>query len=362
MNFIKALSVFLGTIIGAGIFGLPYVASKAGFFVVLIYFFIMSFIVISFNLIYSQVILGTKENCRLPGYIGKYLGDKWEKFSFIIVFLGGIGALLAYLIISGEFLSYSTGLPVLWSTLLFFFLGSFLVFKGIKSISGIELALLVVLLIILGIFFIKAFPSIDLNKFQTINLEHFILPYGVVLFSLGGASIIPELKEMTKGKNLKKLIVTGVVLSALIYLFFIYIVLGASSVVSKDAISGMTQVLGPNIVKLGFIFGIIACFTSFLTLGLTLQKVLWYDLGVPKNISWFLVCFIPLLLFLLGVKSFINVISFTGAVSLAIEGSLMVFLYRSFLKKKLRKNMNPLYYLLIGIFFSGMALEIISYL
>ena len=38
MTFFKALAVFLGTVIGVGIFGLPFVASKAGFFIVLLYF------------------------------------------------------------------------------------------------------------------------------------------------------------------------------------------------------------------------------------------------------------------------------------------------------------------------------------
>jgi len=38
MKFLKALAVFLGTVIGVGIFGLPFVASKAGFFIVLFYF------------------------------------------------------------------------------------------------------------------------------------------------------------------------------------------------------------------------------------------------------------------------------------------------------------------------------------
>jgi len=360
MNFIKALAVFLGTVIGAGIFGLPYISSKAGFFVVLAYFIVMGIIVVIFDLIYAQVILGTKQICRLPGYIGEYLGNKWEKFSFMVVSLGAIGALLAYLILMGQFFSSLTGLSVLISTLLFFFIGSFLIFRGIKSISGLELALLIILLIILGIFLFKAFPSIDLNNFKETNLKHFILPYGVVLFSLGGASIIPELKEMMKGKHIKKLIFSGVIITILIYLLFIYIILGASPEVSKDAISGMSSII-PNVVKLGFIFGIITCFTSFITLGLTLQKVLWYDLDVPKNVSWFLVCFVPLGLFLLGIREYIAVIGFTGAVALAIEGSLMVFLYRAFLKKN-NKKMNPLYYSLILIFFIGMVLEIISIL
>ena len=41
LKYLKALSVFAGTIIGVGIFGLPYVASKVGFFVVVLYFLLI---------------------------------------------------------------------------------------------------------------------------------------------------------------------------------------------------------------------------------------------------------------------------------------------------------------------------------
>jgi len=105
MTFLKALAVFLGTVIGVGIFGLPFVALKAGFFIVLFYFLLMALIAISINLIYGQVILGSEKINRLPGYVGEYLGEKCKKITFFIVAIGLMGALLAYLIIGGQFLS-----------------------------------------------------------------------------------------------------------------------------------------------------------------------------------------------------------------------------------------------------------------
>ena len=78
MNFLKALSVFLGTVIGVGIFGLPYVALKAGFFVTVFYFLFMVLIAVSIHFLYAEVALGTKGIHRLPGYVEKYLGEKWK--------------------------------------------------------------------------------------------------------------------------------------------------------------------------------------------------------------------------------------------------------------------------------------------
>lgn len=364
MKFLKGLAVFLGTIIGVGIFGLPFVAAKAGFFTVSIYFLVMAGIAIAINIIYSEIVLGTKKLHRFPGYVQEYLGIRWKKITFVVTAFGLIGALLAYLIVGGQFLFAYFG-PLLGGdiilyTLFFFAFGAYLVFRGVKSISKVELILLGIILAILALFFIKAFPFIDLDNFKTFDPGYIFFPYGVVLFSLWGTSVIPEIKEMLEGskKSLKKVIITGTIMSVVIYLFFIYIVQGASTVVSDDAISGLEKSIGSNAIRLGFLFGVITCFTSFITLSLTLKKVLWYDFGFDKNLSWFLTCFIPLGLFFMGLRKFIEVISFTGAIALGIEGVILVFLYKEFLMKKLSKKINPLFYLLSGVFVLGIIFEV----
>ncbi|MBU2545428.1 hypothetical protein KKC65_03190 [Patescibacteria group bacterium] len=364
MKFLKVLAVFLGTIIGVGIFGLPFVAAKAGFFTVFIYFLIMAGIAIAINIIYSEIVLNTKKLHRFPGYVQEYLGLRWKKFTFFVTAFGLIGALLAYLIVGGQFLFAYFG-PLLGGnivlyTLFFFTIGAYLVFRGVKSISSVELILLGIILAILVLFFVKAFSFIDIDNFKTFNPGYIFFPYGIILFSLWGTSIIPEIKEMLGGSknSLRKVIITGIIMSVIIYLFFIYIVQGASVVVSDDAISGLEKTISSDIIRLGFLFGVITCFTSFITLALTLKKVLWYDFGFDKNISWFLTCFIPLGLFFMGLRKFIEVISFTGAIALGIEGIILVFLYREFLKKKLLRQMNPLFYLLSGVFVLGIILEV----
>lgn len=375
MVFLKALSVFLGTVIGAGIFGLPFVALRAGFFIVVLYFLVMAAVVVLTYFLYGEIILGTEKLHRLPGYVEEYLGKKWKKITFLVTIIGLGGALLAYLILGGQFLNflfnpYFGGNSTLY-TFLFFALGAYLVFRGIKSISQIELSLLVVFVIILFIFFIKAFPFINVDYFKTLDLRFLIFPYGVILFSLGGSAVIPEIKEMLMGsgakksqeievrKSLRKVICLGTIIAVIVYLFFIFIILGVSGPnTSKEAISGLWQTLGDNIIKLGFIFGVITFFTSFLTIALTLKKVFWYDFGLPKNLAWGLTCFLPLILFLLGFREFIEVIGFTGAVALGIEGIIIVFLYQKFLEKKFSKKINPAFYLLSGIFILGIILRL----
>ena len=373
--FLKALSVLLGTTIGVGMFGLPFVAFKAGFFIILFYFLLMGVIIFLLNSVYGEVILGTKGLHRLPGYVKEYLGERWKKFTFLVIITGLTGALLAYLIIGGEFLKllfspFGSGNSFLYS-LFFFAIGSYLVFRDIKSISQVEFSLLIVFLIILAVFFLKALPSIEVENLQGFDLKFLALPYGVVLFSLMGTAILPEVKEMLLKvssdkkevrKSLKKVIFWTVALATLVYLLFVLLVLGASgSFTSEEALSGLGLVLGDGVIKLGYLFGIISCFTSFIALSLVLKKVFWYDFGFPKNTSWFLSCFLPLTLFLLGVRRFIEVIGFTGAVSLGLEGIIIVFLYRAFLKKKFSKKINPAFYFLVLIFSLGIIFELIYF-
>ncbi|PIP24957.1 MAG: hypothetical protein COX34_01425 [Candidatus Nealsonbacteria bacterium CG23_combo_of_CG06-09_8_20_14_all_36_12] len=362
-KFSKALAVFVGTIIGVGIFGLPYVASKAGFFVVLGYFILITSAVIFIHLFFGEIAAGTKGLHRLPGYAAEYLGPKWGKISLFILGLAISGALLAYLIVGGKFLqlyfsNFFGGGPIFW-TLIFFSFGAFLIFKGIRTISQIELTLLLIFFAILIIFLVKALPFINLNYLSNLDWKFFTFPYGVILFSLWGSTVIPEIKEMLfpNIKLLKKVIITGISLSTLTYLFFIFIILGVSGpLTSKEAISGFIQAVGDNILKLGFIFGFITTFTSFITLGLALKKTLWYDFGLSKNISWGISCFLPLSLFFTGLREYIQVIGFIGAIMLGIEGIIIVFIYRNFLKFK-EKKFNPLIYSFCILFILGILFE-----
>lgn len=365
LKFLKALSVFTGTIIGVGIFGLPYAAAKAGFFVVLFSFLVIAVVSIFNHLLYGEISLGSaKKHCRLPGYTEIYLGRRWKFISLFALIFGITGALLAYLIVGGEFLSsffsQFIGGNELVYTLLFFILGAYLIFRGIASISQIELALLGVFFAILVVFFVKALPFIDVSYFQAVDWRYFTFPYGIILFSLWGLTTVPEMKEILQGnrKLLRRAIIAGISLATVSYLFFIVTIFGTTGGnTSQEAMFGFYQVLGDGVVGLGLLFGIITCFTSFIALGLVLKNILWYDLFIPKNISWFIACFLPLGLFLAGFKNFIEIISLAGGVGVGLVGITVVLIYKEFLKRKGRK-MHPLLYLLPVFLAAGVFFEI----
>ena len=367
IKILEALAVFTGTIIGVGIFGLPYIASKTGFLVVVFYFFVLIILTIIVHLLLAEVSRDTQKIARIPGYAEEYLGKGWGRFSLIVSSLGLIGALLAYLILGGEFLKsyfspYFGGSAILY-TLVYFALGAFLIYKGIKSIAKTEIIMGFTIILILFFFFSRGLSSINLENFLTFNPRYFIFPYGAILFSLWGLNLVPEIKEMVERdrKKLRQVISSGIILAGLCYLFFIFIILGVSGPkTSPNALSGFALAIGGQAVRLGFIFGLLTTFTSFIALGLTLKKIFQYDLKLPEKTSWFIACFSPLLLYFLGIKNFIGVISLTGAVMLGLEAIIVIFIYKNFLEKRFQRKASLWIYPLGCLFLVGLALQLLS--
>src|SRR3989344_8268642 len=103
-SFWLAVFSLVGTTIGAGIFSLPYVFAKAGFFVGLAEFIVLVFIVLLVQQILGEITLRTKGHKRLIGLASDYLGRPWRTLVMASVLLGGIGVLLIYIIFGGKFL------------------------------------------------------------------------------------------------------------------------------------------------------------------------------------------------------------------------------------------------------------------
>lgn len=365
--FWKGLFVFVGTIIGVGIFALPWVGVKAGFLTLIVYFFVLGALAIVVHLLFAQVCLETKSLHRLPGYTKLYLGKKWERLAYLSIFVGLFGAQLAYLLVGGDFL-YRLLSPVLGGysflyTLIFFLAGSILIYKDIKSISLTEILINLSFFLLLGFLGYKAFSKISFSQIPILNSKNIFLPYGVVLFSLWGSAVVPEIKEIVKGNReiLRRIIISGIIISALVYIFFSFVIIGVlGESTSKEAFLGLDKYLGSNILKIGYIFGIITCFTSFLTLGLTLKKTLWYDLKLPHKASWLIAVLLPLIFYLIGLKNFIEIIGLSGAIAIGIEGIIDVSLYKEVMKKHHSYKIPKAFYILSLFLIIGAILKIIN--
>ena len=328
----RAISILIGTTIGAGIFGIPFVVSKIGFLPGIFYILILGALVLILNLIYGEIILRTQGDHQLTGYSEIYFGKIGKKIASLALFVGVYGALLAYLIKIGEFSSliFGFGNPALFS-LIFFIFALTAIFFGLRAVSFLESLIVVFIFGLIFLIAILGFKQIDLSNFSGFNLSYLFLPFGVILFALTGFSVIPEVEEILRDnhKNLKKSIIIGSLIPIIVYVLFAIVVVGISgNSTSDDAILGLILFLPSWIVGLGALFGILCMTSSFLALGYVLKEVWHRDFKFSKTISVFLACFPSLILFLLGAKSFIKVLSITGAISGGLTGILIIAIFR----------------------------------
>ena len=361
-----AIAMISGTIIGAGIFSLPYIASQVGLVMMAFYILVLGLMINYVHLYLGEIALQTPDNKRLAGFAKIHLGDWAEKLAFITTTLGLFGALLAYLILGGEFLGnllspFFGGSNQLYS-IIFFSLGSSIIFFGIKAIAKIELWSMFLFLSILLFIFLKEQSLIigsNLILFpKTLGDYNWFLPYGPILFALWGASIIPEAEEMIPDKKhlLKKILIYAILIPIFVYLLFVFLVLGITGQeTTESALVGLAKALGNGFTGWIFLFGLLTTFNAFLSAGITLKKSFLYDLKIDRKIAWAITCFVPLFLFLIGINHFLSVISIIGGVMIGIDGILILLMYHKIKRK------NLLVYPLIAMFVFGIIYEIIYF-
>jgi len=348
-SFVLALSTLVGTIVGAGIFGLPYVISKSGIMPGVFYFVILGGAVLLLHLFMGEIALRTAEKHRLIGYASLYLGDWGSMLATFSTLFGIVGAVLAYIIIGGEFFKIILS-PILpfsdfGFSLLFWALLTPFILRGIQLIAKVEFFMNIALFAVIGLVFVFAFPHVNVQNFPSLQLNNIFLPFGVILFALTGWSAIPEIADLFKKRKEKRqldnlIVWTFIIVTGLYILFSLFVIGVSGEQTSPDALSGLKPFLGKNIITLGALFGLLAIATSFLILGNYLKNSLRYDLKLSPVLSAAIAIFAPLALFLLGFRSFIEVIGLVGAGIGAFEGVLIILIFQ---KAKTRGDREPEY-------------------
>lgn len=353
-RFYSAVAVLMGSIIGVGIFGIPFALAKAGFLTGLLFLIGLTLVTLVLNLAYGEIILRTNRAHGIVGYAGIYLGELGKKIAFFTFVLSSYSALLAYIIVGGEFLSNIFSFQFYFSpqtlSFLFFLTGAMAIAGGLKIVSVFDLMMLFLYIGGVGLILGWGAGQIQLANLSIFHQDFWFLPYGVLLFALSGSSVVLQ-REVLGGQEsrLKKAIIWGTLIPAAIYFVFALVVVGISGEsTSPESFSGLLPFLGPRIIWFGSIFGVLAIFTSFLTLGDVLQESFRYDFKIKKGGAWLLAVIPPWLMFSLGVNNFINVINLAGAVAIGLQSIVLIFIYG---KVKRLGHRLPEYSLHLPMFF-----------
>lgn len=306
-----------GTIVGAGIFSLPYVMQKLNFLYPIL-LFIFTLISILLTLLYLRLIRTIKEKHQLPGFISHILGKNWGKLSsFLLLFSTG-GALLAYLILGGQFINN------IW--LFYFFVGIIYLLKPkvMEKWSDSLTAALIFALILLVALNLKPIKF----TVPSFSLRSVFEGYGAILFSLTGFSIIPELNYNDK-KIVFSIFATYFVVFILYLLFAVFV--------------------NPDRSILFSLVGFLAITTSYLPLSLVFEDCLKRDLQVAKTPAKTITVLLPVIMYLFGFHNFLSILSFTGAVFI---GGLALLIIFSYLKIGKRSFGERLLVAVAGLFFA----------
>jgi len=381
-NFFLALAVMIGYVIGVGMFSLPFLISKAGFFTFILFIVLLGFIQHYIHLIYANLILITKDYHRMPGYAEIYLGRNGKIIVSIAKFIGNYGALLAYIIITGIFLNelFSPifgGSEFIYATILFF-IEAFIIFFGIGMIARVELIMSGALLVIVGLIAWKGWGVIDTNNFHFLNWKYLLLPYGAMLFALDGNGSLPiVVKLLDRDKeNIKRVIRYGTILPVLVISIFVIVIIGITGEnTTADALTGIKNLFNGGIISIALIFGIFTMVTSFLGVAESIRETLWWDYKVNSYMAWALAVFVPYILYIMGLKNLIGVISFAGAVAGGLSAIILILIFIKLKKQKgktsiIKKDKLTLFkyhpnnfisYLLVALFICGIIYEVVNF-
>ncbi len=368
---LHAIAALIGTIIGAGIFGIPYVVMKSGFLVGIIHIVVIGILMAITMLYLGEIALRTKKTYHLTGYADKYLGRKGKVLMLIALAFGIYAAVLAYLIGVGEsfsFLLFSTKDYSLYLGIGFWVLMSLLSLFGLKALEEGEflgVSALLILIVAISVFF---FNKIDVNNLLLASSGSFIdylAPFGVILFAFLGYTTIPEVETILgkEKKGMKKAIILAILISGIVYLIFTTIVIGFKG-------SGTPEIATLALGKPFILLGILTMSTSYLALSIALIDMFKFDFNQSKARGWFFTISVPIIFFILlelvNYANFTKVLGIGGVLSGGLAAVLILLMAHKakYLGDKKPEYSMPVSKLLTGIlillFVIGTIAEIVN--
>jgi len=330
--FLLAVGLLTGTIIGAGIFSLPFLFQAAGIGAGIAYLLIGAAVYIFIYTLYADIALRTPGEHRFVGYARLYLGKTAALASVVMTIIEVILVLTIYLILSQSFgrLVFGAGSEN-FTLLLFWVIGSLSLFWSVKRIAWFEFLItagMIAIIALIFLFGLPRLPVLTVGDFSA-NFPWLLLPLAPVLFSLSGRAGILPLLKLIPAKQVVKAITIGTVLSALVYALFSVSVIVLSPVVSEDAVSGLVGSLPAFMMAAIGVFGLFSLISSYTTVGFDVYKSLELDIQASWWLRALVVVLGPILFFLAGLRSFLTLVGFVGGIFLALEGLMIIWMWVS---------------------------------
>jgi tyrosine-specific transport protein len=372
VKFLRAVGMMIGAIVGVGVFGLPYAFSQSGFGIGLLELVLIGIVLTVMQFMLAELVLQSKKNHRLVGHVKEQLGTAWSWVTLVAMLFGIWGAMIAYMIIGGRFLHILLNPVFGGAEIVYSFIvagiGSLLIYKGLRFASKIEIVIVLALLFLFLFIIAASVPHIQAENFFSMDLSKAFLPYGVILFSMAGIGIVPEMEDVLGRKHRNKLgmaILAGMAVIGLLYASFSFVVVGVTGAATTPAaFDGLIPVLGPTFGIIATFLGSLTILSIYMVLGIEMLNTFRFDFKMKYFQAWLLVVSVPVILFLVGVREFIGIIGFVGSVFGGMLGIMIALSYWKLKKSPWCKTHHclnlpiPLVWLVALLFFGGMIYQV----
>src|SRR3989344_2261737 len=314
---LRATLALLGTVIGAGVFGVPAMMGAWGVVMGTVGFGAVTLLVLGVHLLLAEAVSTYHPDARLAGLAHHWLGSWGGTAAGMAQTLQTMGSNLAYLILGGEFLAalaWMLGVhlpPHAWQTI-FWGLGVVVVLIGLGWMARIEAYLTWMLV---GVMLVMIF-----------------------LFSLFGMNIIPEMEEITSGNaaDLRVSVIRGTLVAALLtYAFGVSAWLASSGMLGRQ-VTGLIALLPPSLMVIVPLFGFLAVATSYFTTAYDLDAMFRVDFQFAPWLARIVTLGVPFALLFLTARDFLSVIGLVGSIFSAAVAVVCVLVGRAALRRSRR--------------------------
>lgn len=364
MKYPRLLSVALlaGTIIGAGMFSLPFVVRTLGLGTSVAYIAMFLCVYVATHRMYAALLETRADGAQFGSLAEAYLPHRMAPLAGKLILLELILVLTIYLMLAPAFIELAApgmgmlGLATFWA------LGSIALFLKTSWLGwGEALGIIAILAIVVAVLSVRGITALAVPLFQPLSLGTALLPFGPLLFSFAGRPAIGKVVEVARAVRangstfpMGGVIALGTALPVVVYLVFVVGVLRIAPNAGPDTVSSITHAIPWLPITLGAL-GLVTLWTSYVVIGVNMKEILERDFRWKRVVAAAIVVLAPLALYAAGVREFFAAIGFAGGVFLALEGVLIVMMWRRAFPHHPWRSAS---WLLVPIFLTAVAYEV----
>ncbi|HEB37719.1 MAG TPA: amino acid permease [Thermoplasmatales archaeon] len=309
----EGLAILIGTQVGAGILGLPYVASKVGIVPALLILVGVMFLLM-FTALTILKLSAEMGGAQMSTMAQKILGNGGGWIMYLSILIMGFGAMLAYIAGMGSVFSSLLGVDETLGAVIFWLLASAVIYLGLEASGKTELVMSFLMLILFIGITASLFPHAKPENAMYVELGGTLSMTGVAIFSLGCHTIIPDVyRGIGDYKKARNVVILAFLIPTVIYaIFMVSFLLVFGKNTPQIATQGLENLYGGIGKIVGNIIPLLAITTSYIGIGLAQQSNSKEFLKLKKSIAWSLTTVPPIAVYLAGIKNFADVLAFAG--------------------------------------------------